>query len=299
MGSDTGVYVGLCGNEYQTLAISRIEEIDAYSGTGTAHSASVGRLSYFLGLKGPNMPVDTACSSSLVAVHLACQSLRAAECSMALAGGVNLVLSPEGTVFFSRLHAMSPTGRCHTFSDDADGYVRSEGCGMVVLKRLSDARRAGDPILAVIRGSAVNQDGRSNGLTAPNGPSQEAVIRRALQQGGIAPARVGYVETHGTGTPLGDPIEVQALGAVLGEGRSPETPVVLGAVKTNLGHTEGAAGIAGLIKAVLCIQQGMIPKTLHYRAPNPHIPWSELKVEDCRTRRGHGRRWQGGRESPE
>ncbi len=278
LGSDTGVYIGICHSEYQYMAMSRIEAIDAYSLLGTMHSASVGRLSYWLGLKGPNVPVDTACSSSLVAVHLACQALRTGECSMALAGGVNLVLRPESTVYFSRLRAMSPTGRCHTFSADADGYVRSEGAGVVVLKRLSDAQRDGDPILAVIRGSAVNQDGRSNGLTAPNGPAQQAVIQQALKQAGIAPAKVGYVETHGTGTPLGDPIEVQALGAVLGEGRGANAPVLLGSVKSNFGHTEGAAGVAGLIKAVLCLQQGVIPKTLHFRAPNPHIPWSELKV---------------------
>ncbi len=289
-GSNTGVYVGLCGNDYQNLAMSQIDQIDAYSGLGTAHSATVGRLSYWLGLKGPNIAIDTACSSSLVAVHLACQALHNGECSLALAGGVNLVLSPEGTVYFSRLRAMSPTGRCHTFSDDADGYVRSEGCGMVVLKRLSDAQRDGDPIVAVIRGSAVNQDGRSNGLTAPNGPSQEAVIRQALEQGGVTPAEVGYVETHGTGTPLGDPIEVQALGAVLGEGRSPDFPVVLGAVKSNIGHTEGAAGIAGMIKAALCVQRGLIPKNLHFESPNRHIPWSELKVAVASEAKEWGRK---------
>nr|AOG74797.1 polyketide synthase [Byssovorax cruenta] len=278
-GSDTGVYMGICTSEYQTMALAHPEAIDAYSLLGTAHSTTVGRLSYWLGLKGPNMPVDTACSSSLVAVHLACQALRAGECSLALAGGVSVILSPEGTVYFSKLRALSPTGRCHTFSADADGYVRSDGCGVVVLKRLSEAARDGDPILAVIRGSAVNQDGRSNGLTAPNGPSQEAVIRRALMQAGVSPSAVGYVETHGTGTPLGDPIEVQALSAVLSEGRAAEQPVVLGSVKTNLGHTEAAAGVAGLIKAVLSLQRETIPKSLHFSAPNPYIPWEQLPVK--------------------
>ncbi|WP_269749936.1 type I polyketide synthase [Polyangium fumosum] len=279
LGSDTGVYMGICSNEYQTMALSQPEAIDAYSLLGTAHSTTVGRLSYWLGLKGPNVPVDTACSSSLVAVHLACQALRAGECSMALAGGVNLMLSPVATVYFSKVRAVSPTGRCHTFSADADGYVRGEGCGIVVLKRLSDAERDGDPILAVLRGTAVNQDGRSNGLTAPNGPSQEAVIRRALQQAGVAPAAVGYVEAHGTGTPLGDPIEVQALGAVLGEGRPADQPVVIGSVKSNFGHAEAAAGVAGLIKAVLALRHDRIPRSLHYTGPNPHIPWAELPVK--------------------
>nr|AYM54554.1 short-chain dehydrogenase/reductase SDR [Racemicystis crocea] len=279
LGSDTGVYIGICGSEYQSLTMSSVDVIDAYSGLGTVPSAIVGRISYWLGIKGPNMAVDTACSSSLVAVHLACQALRTGECSLALAGGVSLILAPEGTVYFSRVRAMSPTGRCHAFSADADGYVRSDGCGVLVLKRLSDAERDGDPILAVIRGSAVNQDGRSQGLTAPNGPSQEAVIRQALSQAGLSPAAVGYVEAHGTGTPLGDPIEVQALGAVLGEGRSKDNPVLIGSVKTNIGHTEGAAGAAGLIKAVLALQHGIIPRSLHFEAPNPHIPWSELPVK--------------------
>ena len=284
-GSDTGVYIGVCGNEYHDLVMEQIEAINAYSLLGTAHSASVGRLSYWLGLRGPNFPVDTACSSALVALHLACQALRSGECTMALAGGVNLTLLPEFTVYFSRLRAMSPTGRCRTFSDDADGYVRSEGCGVVVLKRLSDAQRDGDPIRAVIRGTAVNQDGRSNGLTAPSGPAQEAVIRRALAQAAVEPAQVGYVEAHGTGTPLGDPIEVRALATVLGKGRPSERPVVVGSIKSNIGHTEGAAGMAGLIKAVLCLEHREIPKTLHFRAPNPRIPWTELKVEVAKERR--------------
>ncbi|WP_438022408.1 amino acid adenylation domain-containing protein [Sorangium sp. So ce233] len=279
-GSRTGVYVGICGNDYQGLMFARgADRLDPYSFLGSAHSATVGRLSYWLGLQGPNMAVDTACSSSLVAVHLACQALRSGECTTALAGGVNLVLTPELTVYFSRMRAMSPSGRCHAFSADADGYVRGEGCGVLVLKRLSDAERDGDPILAVIRGSAVNQDGRSQGLTAPNGPAQEAVIRQALAQAGMSPASVGYVETHGTGTPLGDPIEAQALGAVLGEGRPAGAPLWIGSVKTNIGHTEGAAGVAGLIKAVLALSHERIPRSLHFTAPNPHIAWSELPLQ--------------------
>ena len=278
MGSDTGVYVGICGNEYQAMAISDVDAIDAYSLLGTSHSASVGRLSYWLGLKGPNVPVDTACSSSLVAVHLACQALRAGECSLALAGGVNVLLAPAVTVYFSRLRAMSPTGRCHAFSDAADGYVRSEGCGLVVLKRLADARRDGDRIVAVIRGSAINQDGRSSGLTAPNGPSQEAVIRRALADAKVSPEHVGYLEAHGTGTPLGDPIEVQAIAAALGQGRPADAPLVIGSVKSNIGHAEGAAGIAGLIKAALCLQHRTIPRSLHCGSPNSLVDWSALPV---------------------
>ncbi|WP_197041558.1 type I polyketide synthase, partial [Chondromyces apiculatus] len=278
-GSNTGVYVGICGNDYQSMMLARgAERFDPYSLLGSAHSASVGRLSYWLGLQGPNLAVDTACSSSLVAVHLACQALRSGECTMALAGGVNLVLTPETTVYFSRMRAMSPTGRCSAFSAQADGYVRGEGCGVLVLKRLSDAERDGDPILAVIRGSAVNQDGRSQGLTAPNGPSQEAVIRQALAQAGVSPASVGYVEAHGTGTPLGDPIEVQALGAAYREGRAAETPLWIGSVKTNIGHTEGAAGVAGIIKVVLSLARGRIPRSLHFTEPNPHVAWSELPV---------------------
>ncbi|WP_437917387.1 SDR family NAD(P)-dependent oxidoreductase [Sorangium sp. So ce302] len=279
-GTRTGVYVGICGNEYQAMMLARgAERFDPYSLLGSAHSATVGRLSYWLGLQGPNMAVDTACSSSLVAVHLACQALRSGECTTALAGGVNLVLTPEPTVYFSRMRAMSPSGGCRAFSADADGYVRGEGCGVLVLKRLSDAERDGDPILAVIRGSAVNQDGRSQGLTAPNGPAQEAVIRQALAQAGVSPASVGYVETHGTGTPLGDPIEAQALGAVLGEGRPAGAPLWIGSVKTNIGHTEGAAGVAGLIKAVLALSHERIPRSLHFTAPNPHIAWSELPLQ--------------------
>ncbi len=295
VGSATGVFVGICATEYQHEVMRDYQTMDSYTLLGTYHSTVVGRLSYWLGLQGPNLPVDTACSSSLVALHLACQALRNRECSMALAGGVNLLLSPWGYVYFSRIKAMSPTGRCHAFSADADGYVRAEGCGMVLLKRLSDAQRAGDDILAVIRGSAVNHDGRSNGFTAPSGPAQEEVIRQALGQARVEAATVDVLECHGTGTPLGDPIEVQALAAVYGEGRPGERPLVLGSIKTNIGHTEGAAGIAGVMKAVLALQHARIPQSLHAARPNPLIPWDDLRVRVADQalaweRSGHPRR---------
>jgi acyl transferase domain-containing protein/acyl carrier protein len=278
-GSNTGVYMGLSNSEYRVRAFEHDEDADQYSLLGNAHSTLVGRISYWLGLKGPSVPVDTACSSSLVAVHLAAQALRSGECSLALAGGANVILDPRFTATLSRMRALSPTGRCRAFSADADGFVRAEGAGMIVLERLSDARKRSHPVLALLLGSAINQDGRSNGLTAPNGPSQQALIRQALSRAGISPARVGYVECHGTGTPLGDPIEVQALAAALSEGRPLDSPVVIGSLKTNVGHMEAAAGVGGLMKAVLALRHQRIPKSLHFESPNPHIPWSELPVK--------------------
>ncbi|MEC9466694.1 MAG: type I polyketide synthase, partial [Myxococcota bacterium] len=277
-GSRTGVYLGISSNDYLFLDGMNEADVDAYSILGTAHSAVAGRLSYWLGLEGPNLPVDTACSSSLVSLHLACQALRHGDCDMAITGGVNLLLSSYGFVYFSRLKALSPTGRCHTFSKDADGYVRAEGCGLLLLKRLSDAQRDGDEILGLIRGSAVNQDGQSNGFTAPNGPAQQAVIRRALEVAKLDPQTIDYVECHGTGTALGDPIEVQALAAVYGKDRAAQKPVALGSIKSNIGHAESAAGVAGVIKTILALRHRMIPKTLHAEDLNPHIPWSELPV---------------------
>ncbi len=274
-GSRTGVFVGVMYADYSRLQGT---VIDAYSSTGNSMSVVSGRVSYLLGLQGPSVTLDTACSSSLVAVHLACQSLRSGECNLALAGGVSLMLIPDNNITLCRTRALSPTGRCKTFDADADGFARGEGCGTIALKRLSDAIADGNPILAVIRGSAVNQDGRSNGLTAPNGPAQQAVLREALANAGVKPHQVSYVEAHGTGTPLGDPIEVSSLAAVLGEGRSPNHPLALGSVKTNIGHLESAAGVAGLIKVVLAMQHQQIPPHLHFQKLNPYISWGNLPI---------------------
>jgi amino acid adenylation domain-containing protein len=277
-GTATGVFVGLTTNDYAQLLMRRDDgrDLDAFFFTGNPANAAAGRLAYFFGFQGPAVALDTACSSSLVAVHQACASLRAGESRVALAGGVNLILAPETTMAVCRTRALSPEGRCRTLDRQANGFVRSEGCGLVVLKRLSDAIADGDPIRAVIRGSAVNQDGASSGFTVPNGQAQQAVIRQAL--GGIAPADIDYLELHGTGTPLGDPIEVAAAAAVLGEGREPSRPLYIGSVKTNLGHCEAAAGIAALIKTVLALEHGEIPAHLHCHEPNPLIPWDSLPV---------------------
>ncbi len=225
-GSQTGVFLGLHSqsSDYYQMQAANPQAIDIYTSTGGAHSIAANRLSYLLDLQGPSLVVDTACSSSLVAIHLACQSLRAGESDLAVAGGVNLILTPEATLTYSKLQMMAPDGRCKTFDARADGYVRSEGCGIVILKRLSDAMRQRDPIVAVVRGSAVNQDGASNGLTAPSGKAQEALVRRALKNAGVDPDRIGFVECHGTGTALGDPIEVEALAAVFGSARRTHHP---------------------------------------------------------------------------
>lgn len=277
MGSQTGVFVGLSTNDYfQRLVTRKATDIDAYLGTGYAHSVAAGRLSYLLGLHGPSMAVDTACSSSLVAVHLACQSLRNGESDLALAGGVNVILTPENSITLSKSQMLAPDGRCKTFDAAANGYVRAEGCGIVVLKRLSDAMADGDTILALIRGTAVNQDGRTSGLTVPNGPAQQAVIQQALDNGGVDPNQISYVEAHGTGTLLGDPIELGALGAVFADN---PTPLIVGSVKTNVGHLEAAAGAAGLIKVILALQHQQIPPHLHFKQPNPHIPWADLSIK--------------------
>jgi acyl transferase domain-containing protein len=267
-------------NDYAAVkaASSAGHAIDAHDSTGIAAASAAGRLSYAFGLHGPSMCVDTACSSSLVAVHLACQSLRLGECTTAIAGGVNLILAPEATIAYCKTRMLSPTGQCRTFDASADGYVRGEGCGLVVLKTLSSAKAAGDRILAVIGGTAVNQDGRSSGLTAPNGLAQQALIRQALTTAGILPSEVSLVEAHGTGTPLGDPIEVEAIGAVIGRGRTLADPCIIGSVKTNIGHLEGAAGIAGLIKSVLCLRHRTIPPHLHLRSLNPSIDRQSLGV---------------------
>ncbi|MCH8147569.1 MAG: SDR family NAD(P)-dependent oxidoreductase [Planctomycetes bacterium] len=290
-GSDTGVFVGVMNEDYASL-IRDTHQINCHSTIGMAASMVASRLSYLLGLQGPALVVDTSCSSSLVAIHLARRSLCNRECNMALAGGVNLILSPMGTIALAELRALSPDGRCRTFDRAGEGFGRGEGCGVVVLKRLSDALADGDSILAIIRGSAVNNDGRSSGLTAPNGPAQERVIRKALSDARIEPGQISYVETHGTGTPLGDPIEVHALGAVFGEGRDRDHALQIGSVKTNIGHLESAAGIAGLIKVVLALQHREIPPHLHLQAPNPHIPWDKLPIVVPRERSS----WQTGSE---
>ena len=277
-GTATGVFVGACSQEYGQLTTADLTGIDAWSTTGAATSIIANRLSYVLDLRGPSLAVDTACSSSLVTVHQACQSLRAGESSAALVGGVNLLLSPAPTVNFDQAGALSADGRCKTFDAAADGISRAEGCGVVVLKRLADARRDGDRVLGTIRGSGVNSDGRSNGLTAPNPEAQQDLLRLVYDTAGVDPRTVDYVEAHGTGTLLGDPIEAGALGAVLGAARPAERPVLLGSVKTNLGHLEAAAGIAGLIKVVLAMAHGRIPPSLHFREPNPHIPFEGARL---------------------
>jgi myxalamid-type polyketide synthase MxaB len=270
-GSQTGVFVGISGSDYDRLGCRDFANLSAYSGTGTSLCIAANRLSYVLNLHGPSMGIDTACSSSLTAVHLACQSLQRGESNLCLVGGVNLIIWPGPTITFSQARMMASDGRCKTFDARADGYVRGEGCGVVVIKRLSEAISDGDTIQAVIRGSAVNQDGRSNGITAPNGPSQQSVIRQALKDAGVAPAQISYVEAHGTGTSLGDPIEVKSLKAVLMEGRDSDQTCWLGSVKTNIGHLEAASGIAGLIKVVLSLQHQEIPPHLHLQKLNPYI----------------------------
>ncbi|WP_225409379.1 type I polyketide synthase [Stigmatella hybrida] len=276
----TGVFVGVMLNDYAQLQMKQADPalLDAYMALGNDSSFMAGRISYILGAQGPSMAVNTACSSSLVSVHLACQSLRSRECNMAIAGGVSVILAPDGHIVSSRLRSQSPHGRCKTFDASADGYVRGEGCGVVVLKRLSEAIADGDPVLAVIRGGAVNHDGPSGGLTVPSGPAQEAVIRRALASAGVEPSQVSYVEAHGTATPLGDPIEIRALQRVFEEGRTQAQALTIGSVKTNVGHLEAAAGIAGLIKVVLMLQHREIPPHLHLTKPTPAIPWNQLPI---------------------
>ena len=274
-GTKTGVFIGISNYDYNRLLCRDPATMDAYSSTGTILAITANRISYLLNLRGPSIAVDTACSSSLVSVHLACQSLRAGECYSALAGGVNLILSPEVTIILSQSGLMSTDGSCKAFDESANGYVRSEGCGVVVLKRLSDAERDGDNILALILGSAVNQDGRTNGLTAPSATAQQDVMRQAFAAANIKPSELSYVEAHGSGTPLGDIIETRALRAVLLDGRSPDDVCAIGSVKTNIGHAESAAGIAGLMKVVLSLQHETIPPNLHLKKLNRHIRFQD------------------------
>ncbi len=292
VGTRSGVYAGISTNDYNIhLARGGEASIGPYWGTGNANSVAVGRVSYVLGLEGPAMAVDTACSASLVSVIQACQGLRGGDCDLALAGGVNAVLTPDLTIYFSRGRFMAADGRCKTFDARGDGYVRGEGCGMVVLKRLSDAERDGDRVLAVIRGGAVNQDGASSGLTVPNGPAQERVIAAALARANVEASEVAYVEAHGTGTPLGDPIEVHALHNALRREHPDASPLLVGSVKTNIGHLESAAGIASVIKVALSLSRGRIPAQLHFETPSPKIAWDDVKVEVV----SEARRWPQGR----
>ena len=272
----TGVFIGIYSSDYRDILTKYAgpETIESYMATGTACSTASGRISYTLGLRGPNFAIDTACSSSLVAVHQACQSLRQGESHLAIAGGVNVILSPEAMVLECSMQMLSSDGKCKTFDKAADGFMRAEGCGIVILKRLSDAQRDGDEIIAVIKGSAINQDGASSGLTVPNGPAQEEVIWRALKHAGLKPDDIDYIEAHGTGTPTGDPIEINAIQEVFGAEKNDnqrERPLIIGTVKTNLGHAEAASGIAGLIKTILALQHEMIPRHLHFKELNPAL----------------------------
>jgi len=283
-GTDTGVFAGICTYDYAIRhLVANKAPVTAHFGTGNALSAAAGRLSYLFGFTGPALSIDTACSSSLVSVHLAAQALRHGECSTAIAAGVNLMLTPHTNMSFSRARMLAADGRCKPFDAAANGYVRGEGCGVVVLKLLAHAQRDGDPVLAVIRGSAVNQDGASSGLTVPNGPAQQDVIRKALANARTRPQEVSYVEAHGTGTSLGDPIEARSLSASYCATGDRTTPLWIGSVKSNIGHLEGAAGVASLMKAVLVLRHGAIPPSLHFSSPNPAIDWPASQLQVANT----------------
>ncbi|HET8706664.1 MAG TPA: polyketide synthase, partial [Pseudomonadales bacterium] len=270
---------GVGANEYVQAAAAQIKQEDImFLPTGNALNVIAGRVAFMYGLQGPCMAIDTACSSSAVAIHNACQSLRSGECDLALAGGVNAMVLPETFIALSKAHMLSKAGRCKTFDESADGYVRGEGVGVIVLKRLSAAERDGDNILSVIRGSAINQDGRSSSLTAPNGPAQQAVIRAALRNANLTAEDVDWVEAHGTATPLGDPIEVQSVEAVYSHQRSAENPLILSSVKTNLGHLESAAGVSSVMKAALSLYNEFVPPHLNFKKLNPHIAVDASKL---------------------
>ena len=272
-GSETGVFIGATALDYadSILREEGMNAVGAHFATGNALAAMAGRIAYSMGLQGPVMAIDTACSSSLVAIHHACQSLKLGECTLAVAGGVNLMLTPNNHIILSKAHMLSPDGRCKTFDASANGYVRSEGCGIIILKSLEAALKDQNPILAIVRGSATNHAGKASGFTVPNGVAQERLLQKALLASGVEANAVGYVEMHGTGTSLGDPIEVSALGKVYGKNRSANQPLFVGSVKSNIGHLEPAAGVAGVMKAILCLQNGKIPKNLHLNHLNPQI----------------------------
>ena len=292
--SQTGVFIGISSHDYEQLlarahAINLPDKYNAYVATGNASSTATGRISYTLGLQGPNLSIDTACSSSLVAVHQACQSLQSNESDLVLAGGVNTILSPDTMINFSKAKMLSSDGRCKTFDVSADGYGRGEGCGVIVLKRLLDAQRDGDNILAVIRSSAINQDGASSGLTVPNGIAQERLLRQALSKPKLNSTDIDYIEMHGTGTALGDPIEVNALNSLFSNGRTQDNPLIIGTVKANIGHLEAASGIAGLIKVVLAMQHHTIPPQINLKVLNPHIQINQELIQIPRVKQS----WKG------
>ncbi len=278
-GKQVGVYVGISTDDYKNATLYRdIDTLDPYAGAGAMSCTAAGRLSYFFGWEGPNLALDTACSGSLVALHLACQSLRSGECDIAVVGGVNALLTPHLFVYFSKTGIMSPTGRCHVFDDAADGYVRAEGCGMLVLQRESDAQRDGRRVRARVLGSAVNQDGASTGFSAPNGAAQQKVLRQAWAHAGVTSADIGYLEAHGTGTPIGDPIELEAMAESIAPQRTTQDPMPVGSLKSNLGHLEAAAGVGAVIKTVLALEHGELPANLHFDKPNSHIDWTRLPL---------------------
>ncbi len=294
-GRRVGVYIGQWTGDFESRLFAESSQVDFLATQGTGRYATSGRLSYVLGLRGPSLTIDTACSSSLAAVHLACQAIRSGDCEAALAGGVNLILQPEITVAYSQVRMMASRGRCRFGDADGDGYVRSEGAGLVLLKPLSRAVLDGDRIYAVIRGSAINNDGRSSGVMGrPSQVGHEEMLRSAYAAAGVPPASIGYVEAHGTGTRAGDPVEVAALASVLGSDRSPAQPAWVGSIKTNFGHTEAAAGVAGLIKAALALYRETIPPSLHFDHPSPLIPWQEIPLRIPRSAvpwpRGHAPR---------